>query len=76
VTRREHPSEARPAPFLRQLVIPWPEEWKRLELWYRSRGHHLFRIPVDEEGVTNWGVGIGPRTVVHPGLDEGGVHAD
>lgn len=46
-------------PFLRQLVIPWPEEWERLDRWYRSRGRHLYQIPVEEEGgITSWGVGI------------------
>jgi hypothetical protein len=61
--------------YIRQLAVTWPEEWQRLEAWYRSRGFYLFRIPDSEDAdghltyskdgdhIPTYGVGIADQAV-------------
>jgi hypothetical protein len=46
--------------YLRQLAVVWPEEWERIQEWYRSRGLYLFRIPDSEDGdhIPTYGIGV------------------
>lgn len=44
---------------VKYLGVPFPEEWERLKAWYRERGLTLFPLPVDEDGMEIYGIGIG-----------------